>query len=91
LKKIAYRPEDSEVLTPWADIIYYTLSGVFLKAYFEESHGMSYISEDMEQMKMLVEHFLLEKAVYELGYELGNRPDWVDIPLKGILSIVEEK
>jgi maltose alpha-D-glucosyltransferase/alpha-amylase len=31
---------------------------------------------------------VLEKAVYELGYELNNRPEWVAIPLKGILHIL---
>ena len=32
--------------------------------------------------------FILEKAVYEVSYELANRPSWVDIPLKGILGIL---
>jgi predicted trehalose synthase len=33
--------------------------------------------------------YLLEKAIYELGYELNNRPDWVKLPLLGILSLME--
>jgi maltose alpha-D-glucosyltransferase/alpha-amylase len=33
---------------------------------------------------------VLEKAVYELGYELNNRPDWVRIPLQGILHLLGE-
>ncbi len=32
--------------------------------------------------------FMLEKAVYEVGYELANRPGWVAIPVKGILDIL---
>jgi predicted trehalose synthase len=32
--------------------------------------------------------FMLEKAVYEVSYELANRPAWVDIPLRGILGIL---
>jgi maltose alpha-D-glucosyltransferase/alpha-amylase len=35
--------------------------------------------------------YILEKAMYELGYELNNRPDWVGIPLQGILQISESE
>ena len=37
----------------------------------------------------LLELFLLEKVLYELGYELANRPDWVDIPLEGLLDMLQ--
>ena len=37
-----------------------------------------------------MDSFLLRKAIYELGYELNNRPDWVKIPLQGILELVVE-
>jgi maltose alpha-D-glucosyltransferase/alpha-amylase len=34
--------------------------------------------------------FLLEKAIYELNYELNNRPDWVIIPLRGIKTLMKK-
>ena len=37
----------------------------------------------------LLDFFLLEKAVYELGYEANSRPDWVDIPARGILDMLD--
>jgi maltose alpha-D-glucosyltransferase/alpha-amylase len=38
---------------------------------------------------VLLEAYLLEKAVYELGYELNNRPAWVQLPLRGILQLLK--
>lgn len=40
-------------------------------------------------MEILLDAYLLEKAMYELGYELNNRPDWIEIPIEGILGIME--
>jgi maltose alpha-D-glucosyltransferase/alpha-amylase len=37
----------------------------------------------------MLKAFLLEKAIYELGYELNNRPEWTVIPLKGIHVILK--
>jgi maltose alpha-D-glucosyltransferase / alpha-amylase len=34
--------------------------------------------------KALIELFLIEKAAYEIGYEAGNRPTWIGIPLRGL-------
>jgi maltose alpha-D-glucosyltransferase/alpha-amylase len=49
-----------------------------------------FVPKKREEFNVLFEAFLLEKAVYELGYELNNRPDWVDIPIKGIQYILKE-
>ena len=37
-----------------------------------------------EELQSLLTIYLLEKAVYELGYELNTRPEWVGLPLEGI-------
>jgi maltose alpha-D-glucosyltransferase/alpha-amylase len=42
-----------------------------------------------EELQLLLNVFLLEKAVYELGYELNNRPDWVDVPIAGVLELFQ--
>jgi maltose alpha-D-glucosyltransferase / alpha-amylase len=41
------------------------------------------------EFQVLLDAHLLEKAVYEIGYELNNRPDWVRIPVRGVLEILE--
>ena len=44
---------------------------------------------DRKELKTLLDAYLLSKAVYELGYELNNRPHWVAIPLQGILQTLQ--
>jgi maltose alpha-D-glucosyltransferase/alpha-amylase len=43
------------------------------------------VPSEPTHLKRLLDTLLLEKAAYELSYELNNRPDWVDIPLRGLL------
>ena len=60
----------------------------FLGEYLTQMHDAPFwppSSKDAEQLLTVHE---LEKAVYELGYELNNRPEWVGIPIKGIHEIV---
>ena len=42
-----------------------------------------------EELKVLLNVMLLEKSVYELSYELNNRPDWVEVPLVGIHELLD--
>jgi maltose alpha-D-glucosyltransferase/alpha-amylase len=80
-----------EALLPWAEGWYRSVAGIFLKAYRDQSRGSNFIPQSEVDFHILLEVFLLEKAVYELGYELNNRPDWVSIPLAGILSLLGEE
>jgi len=66
------------------------LGRVFLAAYDDAVHGSGLIAPDAS-LRGLLDLFLLEKALYELRYELDNRPDWVGIPLRGILSLLQLK
>jgi len=58
----------------------------FLAAYEAAAGGSIYSS--FGEVRGLLELFELEKALYELRYELNNRPGWVDIPLRGIIALV---
>jgi maltose alpha-D-glucosyltransferase/alpha-amylase len=59
-----------------------------LKAYFGVVGQSGLVPKDISTLALLLEASLLEKAIYEVGYELNNRPDWVRIPLEGILQLV---
>jgi maltose alpha-D-glucosyltransferase/alpha-amylase len=45
--------------------------------------------EDAATQRRLIVLFTLSKALYEIDYEAGNRPDWIDIPIEGVLGILD--
>jgi maltose alpha-D-glucosyltransferase/alpha-amylase len=51
--------------------------------------GATFVPQNAEDFQILLEAYLLDKAVYEIGYELNNRPDWVVIPIRGIKHILK--
>jgi maltose alpha-D-glucosyltransferase/alpha-amylase len=60
----------------------------FLKSYLATAGKASFVPQNPEDLDLQLTTMLLEKALYELRYELNMRPDWVHIPLKGILEVV---
>jgi maltose alpha-D-glucosyltransferase/alpha-amylase len=76
-----YRDRDLNFLESWAEQWQHYVGRFYLGAYLERM-GMS--RELSEENDLLIRIFLIEKAIYELGYELNGRPDWVNIPLRGI-------
>jgi len=62
----------------------------FLNSYAAAMKG-SGLFESFEDVAGLMKLFELEKALYELRYELNNRPDWIQVPLAGILAMLEQK
>ncbi len=74
-----------EELEHWAKLWTYYTSKIFLDAYLEHISPSAIIPEDKSEIEKLLSLYLLEKAVYEIGYEIDNRPSWLAIPIKGIL------
>ncbi len=84
-------PSEAEALKRverWAASWNAYVSATYLRAYFEETQGLSFVPGDWSERRVLLDAFLLQKALYEVAYELNNRPDWLQIPLRGILSLV---
>jgi maltose alpha-D-glucosyltransferase/alpha-amylase len=60
----------------------------FLAAYEEAATGSSVWVDDAPTRQRLLRLHLLAKALYEIDYEANNRPDWIETPIRGVLSIL---
>ena len=85
------QPDHSRDLDSWARYWRAHVSAVFLRSYLTAAAQGRFLPETREELKVLLDVNLLEKAVYELGYELNNRPTWVRIPLQGILQTLTDQ
>jgi maltose alpha-D-glucosyltransferase/alpha-amylase len=84
------RKEDFAKLTPLIDQWQHYMSQFFIKAYLETVGDASFVPKNKEDLEILLTTFLLEKAVYEIDYEVNNRPDWVIIPIRGIRTLLKK-
>ena len=85
-------PEGEEALRaaePAARAWYTRMGAFFLRGYLDTAGGAGFLPSSEEDLRILLDAYLLEKAVYELAYELNNRPDWARIPLRGIDHLLE--
>ena len=87
---LSVRPEDAETLEPWIELWFRVVASAFLKSYLKTTNASGFNPDDINDFAILLRAFTLEKAIYELGYELKYRPDWVKIPIKGIIDLLEE-
>jgi maltose alpha-D-glucosyltransferase/alpha-amylase len=83
-------PEAAADLTHRAEFWQRWVGAEFLKSYLQEASGGRFVPGSRDELRVLLGALLLEKAVYELTYELNNRPEWVGIPLSGIRQLLEE-
>ncbi|HXA08879.1 MAG TPA: putative maltokinase, partial [Chthoniobacterales bacterium] len=70
------RAEDTPFLEHWADLWYREMSATFLASYLRTAAGATFLPQKESDLRVLLEAYLLDKAVYEVGYELNHRPDW---------------
>jgi len=87
---VARHPRDAAPLEPWAKLWENCVSAAFIATYREAVAGRDLIPADDAGLGLLLDAFLLDKALYELNYELNHRPVWTRIPLIGILALCRE-
>ena len=86
----ATRSSQPDRVEQWARAWQVWASAAFLRGYVAAADGAVFLPADPVQRETLLRLFILDKAFYELNYELNSRPDWARIPLKGILELLPE-
>jgi maltose alpha-D-glucosyltransferase/alpha-amylase len=75
----------------WLRFWYGWVSAVFLQGYLEVVGSTALVPSDSKDLGTLLEAYLMDKAIYEIRYELGHRPDWLAIPLGGVLELLRAR
>jgi maltose alpha-D-glucosyltransferase/alpha-amylase len=91
MKHVTRRPEDQARVGPWARLWEQSVTAEFLHAYHGTAGIAGLLPSEDAAIHALLDLYLLEKAFYELLYELNNRPDWVRIPLMGIAPLLRDE
>jgi maltose alpha-D-glucosyltransferase/alpha-amylase len=83
----ATRPEDIERLAPWAEVWETWVSAAYFRAYLRATRHAPFLPSHTADLEAVLRIFLFDRALHELAYELNNRPEWVHIPLAGLLRL----
>ncbi|MGH7659111.1 MAG: putative maltokinase, partial [Gemmatimonadales bacterium] len=82
------RQEDLKMLEPWAAFWLRWVSSSYLRSYLHTAGDAAFIPAQRSDLELVLRVTTLEKAIYELGYELNNRPEWIGIPLRGTMQLL---
>jgi maltose alpha-D-glucosyltransferase/alpha-amylase len=80
----AVRAGDNEYLIPWADSWFKYVSEKFTSAYLDTAAGGGFIPDDKNDLDNMLNVFIVEKALYEISYEINNRPEWLGVAIDGL-------
>ncbi|MFH0924266.1 MAG: maltose alpha-D-glucosyltransferase [bacterium] len=87
----SFRTEDISFLETWINPWCCYVGSIFFNSYLEALGDTLLIPKEKEELNALFQTFLLEKAVYELGYELSYRVEWAFVPINGIRGIMNDE
>ena len=65
------------------------MAAVFLRSFLDGAREGNLLPDSPQELSLLLRAYLLDRAVYELGHELENRPDWLRVPLDGIVRLLK--
>jgi maltose alpha-D-glucosyltransferase/alpha-amylase len=81
--------EQATRINRWAEHWHEWVSALFLQGYREASRGMDFLPRTDSETEVLLRAHLIEKALMEIAHELEYRPEWVGIPVRGLLSLLK--
>jgi maltose alpha-D-glucosyltransferase/alpha-amylase len=82
------RAEDATLVVPGSGAWAEWTSASYLAGYLDAQAGSSLLPETSAEVSTLLDFYLLEKCIYEIGYELDSRPEWVVIPMQDLLGLI---
>jgi maltose alpha-D-glucosyltransferase/alpha-amylase len=83
------RTEDVAQVAPWAHAWTDWISAAFLRGYFDALRGTRLLPNPAE-LALLIDFYVLEKCISEIGYELDHRAEWLEIPMRGMLTLLDD-
>ncbi len=86
---IITRPETSGALERWAGFWYLCIGSAYLEGYLRVAGNAPFLPQTRDELRALLNAYQMEKAVEEVANELNERPEWVRIPLLGILQLLD--
>jgi maltose alpha-D-glucosyltransferase/alpha-amylase len=84
------RADDVQRLAHWAQAWKSTIRDAYLAAYLETAAGASFLPASESDTKLLLEAYQLDKALYEVAYDLSYRPGWVATPLRAVNEMLAQ-
>jgi maltose alpha-D-glucosyltransferase/alpha-amylase len=88
LKSGEFRNDNLRHANVAANCWVFWVSVIFLQSYLEAGRSGGFLPASNQELKSLLDLYLLHKAIYELYYEFNNRPEWIGVPLRGILGVL---
>lgn len=83
-------PEETAFLEPWLEAWYVYVSGSFLKGYLHTMKSSRLVPQDKRELEIMLRCFLIHRGVHELGHEMHNRPELIDLHLRGLEMMLQE-
>jgi maltose alpha-D-glucosyltransferase/alpha-amylase len=82
-------PDRAVAIAPWVRLWYVAAAGTYLREYLDALEGAPFHAQTREEVRVVLQAYLMEKALYEVSYEANNRPEWTPIPVAGIAELLE--